>query len=332
MKDIFVSYTTSDKDTADSLVEYLEGKGYSCFIAPRDVDAGKAYASNIMKAIDECKLVVLVASNAINDSEHVLNEVDVIVEKKRDILPVLIEDFEMNDDYRYYLGRKQWVVAYPDKISMDYASIHDAIRGYLPDTSVPDISKQEESSNELVKTKTVFEYDSDRGIMINIEDHQRNVSFRSDTLINMMSDIFDKVAVKSGEEFAEDVFFSSGYVSGKNFSEKINALWDTGYSEEAIKQKIEKWGQFDSAVGWGKFTVDMDFDNEADGSIGVLSINEAFLVDRRNKRKVCRFFRGYCTGVIENLLASSSVELICRECPLESRFKTHCVFDIYAKG
>ena len=42
-KDIFISYTTKDKGVADVLVEYLEGLRYSCFIAPRDIDPGKAY-------------------------------------------------------------------------------------------------------------------------------------------------------------------------------------------------------------------------------------------------------------------------------------------------
>jgi predicted hydrocarbon binding protein len=332
MRDVFVSYTSCDKSVAYSMVDYLEAKGVSCFIAPRDIDAGKAYASNIMKAIEECKLVLLVASNAINNSEHVLNEVDVIIEKKKDVLPVFIEDFEMNDDFRYYLGRKQWIIAYPEEVSSYLPTIYASAEEYLPKTPAPASPERSESSEELRKTKTVFEYNPDRGIMINMEDHQRNVSFRSDTLINMMGGIFEKVVVTSGQEYAEETFFSSGYVSGKNFADKINVLWDTGYSEEELKKKLAKWCEFDSSVGWGKFSIDVDFDEGEDGSIGTLSINEAILVDMRGKRKVCSFIKGYCTGVIENLLGSVDVELRCRECPLKSRFKSRCLFDIVVKG
>ena len=57
-KEIFISYTTSDKAVADSLVVYLESMGYSCFIAPRDIDPGKAYAANLMSAISNCKFML----------------------------------------------------------------------------------------------------------------------------------------------------------------------------------------------------------------------------------------------------------------------------------
>ncbi|MBR6646620.1 MAG: toll/interleukin-1 receptor domain-containing protein [Clostridia bacterium] len=99
MRDIFVSYTNVDKKTAYQIVDFLEANGVSCFIAPRNIDAGKAYAANLMQAINDCKAVLLIASEAINRSEHVLNEVDVIIEKKKALLPVFIEDFELNDDY-----------------------------------------------------------------------------------------------------------------------------------------------------------------------------------------------------------------------------------------
>lgn len=332
MKDVFVSYTACDKYIAYSIVNHLEAKGISCFIAPRDIDAGKAYASNIVKALDRCKLVLLVASNAINSSEHVLNEVDVIIEKKKDILPVFIEDFEMNDDFRYYLGRKQWIIAYPEDINTYFPIVYASVGEYLPKTPTTMISDNADTSDDMRKTKTVFEYNPDRGIMINMEDHQRNISFRSDTLINMMGGIFEKVVDVAGQDYAEKTFFSSGYVSGKNFADKITVLWDTGYSEKELKKKLAKWCEFDSSVGWGRFSIDVDFNESEEGSIGTLSINEAILVDMREKRKICSFIKGYCTGVIENLLDSVNVELRCLECPLKSRFKSHCVFDIVVKG
>lgn len=332
MKEVFVSYTSSDKEVAYKLVSYLEGRNISCFIAPRDVDPGKAYAANLMQAIDHCSVVILIASRAINASEHVLNEVDVIIEKKKPLLPVFIEDFEMNDDYRYYLGRKQWVIAYPESIDTHYSKIYNDMEPYLPKKSEPVAKKTvaEDNADVLQKTKTIFEYIPDRGIMINPEDHQRNVSFRTDTFINMMGGIYEKVAEIAGEESACEIFFNSGYVSGKNFADRINSQWDTGYTLTELKRKLAKWCEFDSAVGWGHFSADIDYSEES-GLSGQLIINEAFVVDKTNKRKVCNFIRGYCTGVIENLLGSGEVELVCRKCPLESRFKVSCVFDIKEK-
>lgn len=331
-KEIFISYTTSDKAVADSLVVYLESMGYSCFIAPRDIDPGKAYAANLMSAISNCKLVVLIASSAINESEHCLNEVDVVTERKKPILPIFIEEFSLSDDYRYYLGRKQQIFAYPEKLEKYFSKILDGIQANCPRTKSK--TKIEEAEDELSEqaTKTVFEYIPERGIMINPEDHQRNVSFRNDTLINLMGGIYEKVAGVTDEATAEEIFYSSGYLGGKNFGERIKNQWNLGYSLEDIKRKLDKWCKFDSAVGWGKFSIELNFDEQADSITGTLSISEAFIVDKVSKRKICGFIRGYCTGVIQTLLDSPSVELRCKDCPLRSMIKNTCVFEFCIKG
>ena len=208
----------------------------------------------------------------------------------------------------------------------------DAVSEYLPSYGIFVEEPQDNTDTQQKNTKTVFEYVPDRGIMINPEDHQRNVSFRTDTLINMMSGIYEKISEIADEEVAEQIFFNSGYISGKNFGERIDNQWNTGYSIEEIIKKLNKWCVFDSAVGWGKFTADIDFDEAEECLTGTLSINEAFIVDKSKKRRICGFIRGYCSGVMETLIGSVDVELTCKECPLKNKFKCHCVFDIKAKG
>lgn len=330
-KQVFVSYTKTDMQVAYGIVDFLEKNGVSCFIAPRDVEGGKAYAAVLMNALEACDLVALIASEATNASEHVLNEVDVIVEKGKTIVPIFLEDFELNADFRYYLGRKQRVVAYPDGIDAYYGKILDTIIEKLPKVSIPLPVQEEQEELKNTSKTTVFEYKPERGIMINPEDHQRNVSFRTDTFVNMMGGIFEKVKDLVGEEDAEHIFYNSGYTSGKNFAERINNQWDTGYSLEGIKAKLAKWCEFDSAVGWGKFSTNVEIDEENDSLTGSICINEAFIVDNKKKRKICSFIKGYCSGVVEILLNSSEVELVCRECPLKSNFKTQCIFDIKTK-
>ncbi len=331
-KDIFISYTTNDKAVADSLVAYLEGIGYGCFIAPRDIDPGKAYAANLMSAISDCKLVLLIASQSINNSEHCLNEVDVVTERKKPILPIFIEEFSLNDDYRYYLGRKQQIFAYPEKFEKYFSKILDGVEAHCPRKAAPAPVVQVEESEEAGATKTIFEYIPERGIMINPEDHQRNVSFRNDTLINLMGGIYEKVAGLVDEKTAEEIFYSSGYAGGRNFGERIKNQWNLGGSFEDIKKKLDKWCKFDSAVGWGRFSIELNYDEQNDCLTGSLSISEAFIVDKVGKRKICGFIRGYCTGVIETLLDLPGVVLTCKECPLKSMFKNSCVFEFNIKG
>lgn len=154
-------------------------RGVSCFIVPRDVKPGMPYASYLMHAIENCSDIILVASDAMNNSNHVLNEVDVIVAKKKTLIPFFIEDFELNDDFRYYLGRTQRIIAYPELSSAYYEKLYDVLFPLLPQKVSLQSSEDEIKNNTSVSANksTVFQYLPERGIMISPEDNQRNVSF-----------------------------------------------------------------------------------------------------------------------------------------------------------
>lgn len=330
MRQVFVSYPSESSEAAHKIMEYIEACGIKCFIAPRDIKGGKPYASELVSAQEECDVVLLVASHHINASEHVANEVDVIVSMNKPILPVFIEDFTLSGELRYYLGRKQWVAAYPDKLEAYLGEILQAVKDNLPKSVIAEKPEVAAVAEDAISRTTVFEYNSERGVMINPEDHERNVSFRTDTFVNMMGGIFAKVKDLVGEEEAESIFFDSGYSSGRNFAERNDSRWDMGFTKEGLQAKFDKWCQFDSAVGWGKFSAIVNYDEANDTISGTICINEAFIVDSKNKRKICAFIKGYCTGVTEVLL-KSDVELVCRSCPMQSRLGTKCVFEFELK-
>ena len=112
--DVFISYATEDKNVADAVCHTLEGHGIGCWIAPRDVLPGAHYAGSIIKAIKNCKLMVMIYSKNSNQSDHVANEIDRMFNLGRPIIPFLIDESKMNEDYEYYLSRKHWLVAYPE--------------------------------------------------------------------------------------------------------------------------------------------------------------------------------------------------------------------------
>lgn len=114
MASIFISYCKNDKNLADTVCHCLEQANISCWIAPRDVRAGKSYASEIVNAISACKIVILIVSGKINESQHVLNEVNLAVENDKIILPFKIDDVALNSDYQYYLGKTHWIDAFPN--------------------------------------------------------------------------------------------------------------------------------------------------------------------------------------------------------------------------
>lgn len=60
--DIFISYSSKDKQTADAICHVLESNKLKCWIAPRNIIAGKNYAEQIMYGLKNAKIVVLVFS------------------------------------------------------------------------------------------------------------------------------------------------------------------------------------------------------------------------------------------------------------------------------
>lgn len=185
------------------------------------------------------------------------------------------------------------------------------------------------------KTKfKVFQYLSDRGIMINPSDQHRNVSFRSDTFVTMFGQIYDSVAGLTDPASAEGIFYDCGCQSGYNFGRRLQSSWDekNEYLLASPQEKLAKWCEFDSNVGWGKFDCNISIDPENDSLEGKLTVSECFLVDKSPAhRPVCAFIRGYCEAVIGVLLGDVEVKLTCSSCPLVKKFKNVCEFDVSLK-
>lgn len=320
-REIFVSYTQNDKQIAFALVKFLEKYKANCFIAPRNIDPGIPYARALVRGMNECETAIVVCSRATNESEHVLNEIETLVSNKKTIIPFIIEEFEFAPDLKYYLGRKQFILAYDGDAKNHFGKVLDAL-GIIPEEE----SAAEIEEVELTNTKTVFEYIPERGIMVNPEDHQRNVSFRSDTLINLFGGIYQDVAKEVTPEAAERIFYNAGYKAGVNFARRLNDQWSL--SDADISGKLRKWCQFDSQVGWGKFKVDIDIDEEMGTLDGTLVISENFMVDKSSKCHTCSFVKGYCAAVMSVLIEGVDVELDCIGCPLKNRFKSECKFKI----
>ena len=112
--DIFISYSSEDKPVADAVCHALEENCITCWIAPRDVMPGITYARQIIQAIDHCQAMILIFSANSNLSPHVENEVDRAFNAGKPIISFIIDNAPMSDELNYYLGRKHWLIAYPD--------------------------------------------------------------------------------------------------------------------------------------------------------------------------------------------------------------------------
>ena len=109
--DVFISYASPDKLSADAACAKIESAHVRCWIAPRDVRPGADYAEQILTAIEHSRVMVLIFSQHANDSSHVRREVERAVSKGLSILTVRIEDVTPARSMEYYLSETHWLDA-----------------------------------------------------------------------------------------------------------------------------------------------------------------------------------------------------------------------------
>ena len=107
--DVFISYhRNSSAELVENIVAALEARGIRCWYAPRDVES--KYAGDIVRAIEDCRIFLLIMNEYSTHSEHVLNEINYAFNRFHQkeairLLPFRTDKNELSDDVKYYLGR-----------------------------------------------------------------------------------------------------------------------------------------------------------------------------------------------------------------------------------
>jgi TolB-like protein len=134
---VFISYATQDASVANAVVRELERIGLKCWIAPRDVVPGALYADEIVRAIDDAKVVVLVLSESAIASAHVGKEVERASSKRRRIVVLRTDSAPLTRAFEYFLSESHWIEVRSEGIETAAAKLADAIQRYVdPSTAV----------------------------------------------------------------------------------------------------------------------------------------------------------------------------------------------------
>lgn len=112
--DVFISYSSKEKNVADGVCHYLEGNGIKCWMAPRDIPAGADYGDLIDEAIKTCRVTVLVYSKNSFVSKWVKGEINVAFDENKPIAPFRIDETEIQKAFRVMLNQMHWIDAYPN--------------------------------------------------------------------------------------------------------------------------------------------------------------------------------------------------------------------------
>src|SRR6266446_2413678 len=138
--DVFVSYSSKDKASADAICQRLESEGILCWIAPRDVDAGTDWTERIIQAIDSCPVFVLVFSENANQSDHVRREVAKACSSRLAVIPVRIANTVPSSSLAYFLGTVHWLHAVIPPLDKHLSLLTERVKQLLDD--------QKKSANE----------------------------------------------------------------------------------------------------------------------------------------------------------------------------------------
>lgn len=116
-RDVFISYKAEEFDDAIWVKSVLENNGISCWMAPMSISGGASYATEIPRAIRACKVFVLMLSEKSQNSKWVPRELDQAINAGKTVLPFMLENCELKDDFNFYLTNVQRYAAYENKLS-----------------------------------------------------------------------------------------------------------------------------------------------------------------------------------------------------------------------
>lgn len=153
-KEVFISYKSEEFDDALWVKNQLEANGISCWMAPMCITGGASYATEIPIAIQQCKAFVLILSAGAQESKWIPRELDQAINADKVIMPFMIKDCTLNEEFSFYLGNVQRYPAFIDRDESMKKMIAE-IRNYLGKKAPVEekVEKSEEPAAEKVEKK-----------------------------------------------------------------------------------------------------------------------------------------------------------------------------------
>ena len=129
--DVFISHSSTDRQMADVICAFLESKGITCWIAPRNILPGEEWGDSILRGINGCRIMVIIFSQAANDSGPVRSEVDRAANGRKVLLPFRIENVQPTGAMEFHIGRRHWLDAYTRPIERHLDLLARAVHDIL---------------------------------------------------------------------------------------------------------------------------------------------------------------------------------------------------------
>jgi formylglycine-generating enzyme required for sulfatase activity len=128
---VFISFASSDAAIAHHVVGSLEQSGLRCWFSDRDIEPANSYPAAITDAVKTSGAVLLLLTDASNQSPHVIREIELAFTARRPILPVRIGGATPSPDLQYFLSRSQWLDVGASLDEAELARVESRLRELL---------------------------------------------------------------------------------------------------------------------------------------------------------------------------------------------------------
>ena len=101
---VFISYNHNNQQIADSFRAILNKNSIKTWMAPGDIPFGSSYTGVITRAVRGCRCLVVILSQESQESFWVKNEVERAINYKKTVLPIKIDDSDINDEFEIMIS------------------------------------------------------------------------------------------------------------------------------------------------------------------------------------------------------------------------------------
>ncbi|MDP4230575.1 MAG: FlgO family outer membrane protein [Bacteroidota bacterium] len=142
MSDIFISYSRHDSEQAKVLAGRLRAAGANVWMDSTTLTAAETWSAEIVGAINRCDVFLLLLSPTAVVSHNVNKEVSLASEKRKMIVPIMLERCELSEAMEYALAGLQHVKIW-DEEGLERAFAKIGITGSGFSQNVPETKPRE---------------------------------------------------------------------------------------------------------------------------------------------------------------------------------------------
>ncbi len=125
----FISYSSKNQSSADAMRELFNKNAIDTWMAPYDIPSGSEYAEVLYDALIGCSCLVLMLTNNAQNSPWVKKEVNIAITSGKTVIPVKLEDIELNSSMKLYLNDQQITVVHKiDENAYEIKQVLEAVK------------------------------------------------------------------------------------------------------------------------------------------------------------------------------------------------------------